>query len=1469
QVQEVLRRFDSDGDGRISIEEFLTFLGRKYTGTTASEAKLRKILGKAEEMGLSVAETFGAWDKDGSGEITVSELEAGLKALGVFDAIPEEQVRKLVARFDHDKDGHISLKEFMEFMGREYSETAIVEAKFRKILQRADQQGTSLEAAFGAFDKDKSGRIAITELEKGLRDLGLLEGIGPQQLAVMMKRFDRDGDGEVSLREFLAFAGRPYEKSDTGVERKLRRLVAKAEQMGTPLDEAFRHFDKDGDGVVTGAEFEEGLRGLGVFQEFPPEDMAEVLRRFDADGDGGVSLPEFMRFLGKNYHLDVGAKLHKILRKAEELGTPLAESFKQFDPAGTGSATSSTMHRGLKALKPFQKVSLAEVDAFLRSIGGSGAGAGAKGEPTVTLQGFLDFARAPLDPAAGQVRRRASAAAEVEKEKRAQRQREERRSAEAKANAGSATPEEMDKALARVSAAMRRMVGDWPAAGDLTAAGCFLPFLRGCNLSYKEGALLTGVPFRRFRSIPTLSSPFPPSSLPSRVQPKQVKDAILKVEKIKGRGTAAAAFHSFDWDDSGSLAHDELGRALCSLGLYHRNASQPGGMTATAAGDARAIIGRLAKKGAAEIELKELTVWYGGGGREKSGDGDDDAEGGGKAGGGWRGSRGDGDRPEESKDGGGGDETSKVEKALQNVLLRAEAKGVRLERAFDAFDRNGDGRLTENELLRGLEELGAFRDVRRRGVVALLRRLDHDGDGTVILAEFLRFVRHGGGGGEKIGGGGGRDGGEEPVPTAYEFSTDPETRDAEKKLRRAVAKQIRRGIDVEQLFKSHDPQNTGCVTRADFVQAIMELGLSLLDARHPASAAAAAAMAAAGEAQDPNVRRRQLAQLARTRGPVERRLLKMRMRSHHLFAGGPGGGPGGYGGGEEEDGWDAEEGAEALALIQWYREGQKKAMVRSVLASSLTTTVRLFYSFGQPLFFEHALRNPFSHEERFRIDVDDPELRVVTDAEEWAYLRRTVSPCVGSVGDTPVEAEFLDIDPKQGIQVTLMPNETVYIPFAFLSLEPVRGTPAGPGSAPGSPTKARAAGGSKRGKGEPAAALSVAERFTIVSFISASHGHIVSMLQVHVHRRPFGVDRTFRFYQPEGEILKRCIQLLPYPAPGLPPTGVRSRRRAAAAAAAAAASGRYRSAAFLTDAEADVLRAGVTGYRGLGGANIATNGDGGNGGGGKFVHCVDRGDGNVVVEWRQKVTGAGGMGGPPVDEVFIKYRVRAFPQQGDFYLLLYDDPFQARLHEVWHVVVQSRLRLDAHASVGQSAPVDIVVRGDRYARRVRCFSSAPADVSFDPPGPFQLVPGAYNRAELRYRPRATSENGAATRKIHVHMVDVDTKELVGAWLAAATAAPPVVTKTYEIDLAAGRQCHKRIAYVNPWPRARVFRLASSDDSLLRPRYESVEIGGGAAGYLRLWFQAPAAPGAAEAFLFVNDDAGQNEECLLIKMRVLP
>lgn len=111
---------------------------------------------------------------------------------------------------------------------------------------------------------------------------------------------------------------------------------------------------------------------------------------------------------------------------------------------------------------------------------------------------------------------------------------------------------------------------------------------------------------------------------------------------------------------------------------------------------------------------------------------------------------------------------------------------------------------------------------------------------------------------------------------------------------------------------------------------------------------------------------------------------------------------------------------------------------------------------------------------------------------------RTAAPCVGEIGDSPLESDFFDVDPGRGVHVTLMAHEVVFIPFTFLSLEPRRPAPPPPPSSPPSKrtdSKGRGDRTGERAVFERAGAVT-AERSVVVAFVSASHGHVVSIMQV-------------------------------------------------------------------------------------------------------------------------------------------------------------------------------------------------------------------------------------------------------------------------------------------------------------------------------------------------------------------------------------
>lgn len=72
-----------------------------------------------------------------------------------------------------------------------------------------------------------------------------------------------------------------------------------------------------------------------------------------------------------------------------------------------------------------------------------------------------------------------------------------------------------------------------------------------------------------------------------------------------------------------------------------------------------------------------------------------------------------------------------------------------------------------------------------------------------------------------------------------------------------------------------------------------------------------------------------------------------------------------------------------------------------------------------------------------------------------------------------------------------------------------------------------------------------------------------------------------------------------------------------------------------------------------------------------------------------------------------------------------------------------------------------------------------------------------------------------------------------AWLLTASSNPPVVTKTYDVDVPRGVASHKKIAYTNPWDKPRFYKVLSSDENVLKPRYERLEIPPQERAYVRV------------------------------------
>lgn len=70
----------------------------------------------------------------------------------------------------------------------------------------------------------------------------------------------------------------------------------------------------------------------------------------------------------------------------------------------------------------------------------------------------------------------------------------------------------------------------------------------------------------------------------------------------------------------------------------------------------------------------------------------------------------------------------------------------------------------------------------------------------------------------------------------------------------------------------------------------------------------------------------------------------------------------------------------------------------------------------------------------------------------------------------------------------------------------------------------------------------------------------------------------------------------------------------------------------------------------------------------------------------------------------------------------------------------------------------------------------------------------------------------------VNLVDVDSRELISAWLVHISAVAPAVMRQYDCDVLEGMDTLKKIVFKNPWNVARKFFLSSSDETIMRSRY---------------------------------------------------
>eukprot|EP01045_Picozoa_sp_COSAG04_P004628 COSAG04_NODE_204_length_20429_cov_6.166896_9_plen_1552_part_00 len=246
QIDAVVKHLDKDGDGAISIEEFLSVVW---------ERKLQQLRDKFQAAayttgGVNLDLLFRQYDHDNSGELEYEEFRQAVRKTAMMkqNDVTDAELREMFEHVDKDGGGSIGLAEFKELLF--VDTTATLQASknrheskagqvFNKILLEADRRFCNLLHLFHRFDTDDSGGLEPDELKAALLELEIV--LDEEELEEVMGEMDRDGDGYVTTKEFsdrMRLAKRDHREM-LRLQQKLERSALRREKLGhVPLPEA-------------------------------------------------------------------------------------------------------------------------------------------------------------------------------------------------------------------------------------------------------------------------------------------------------------------------------------------------------------------------------------------------------------------------------------------------------------------------------------------------------------------------------------------------------------------------------------------------------------------------------------------------------------------------------------------------------------------------------------------------------------------------------------------------------------------------------------------------------------------------------------------------------------------------------------------------------------------------------------------------------------------------------------------------------------------------------------------------------------------------------------------------------------------------------------------------------------------------------------------------------------------------------
>merc|ERR1711953_230801 len=219
---------------------------------------------------------------------------------------------------DMDKSGGIDYQEFISLLVPGASQTVQkLSSQFKSVAD--------IKAAFKRLDANGDGQICRDEMRNGMR-------LGDSDLDVVFALGDLDGDGEISLAEFI----RVMSPSTATALARFRNTFMTIEDVVS----AFRIIDSNNDGSLSKAELESGMNSFG--KKFTGKEIESVFALADVNSDGEINYGEFvsLMFPAASSALAKFRKANRTLKNAKD-------AFERFDVDGDGEICYDELVAGL------------------------------------------------------------------------------------------------------------------------------------------------------------------------------------------------------------------------------------------------------------------------------------------------------------------------------------------------------------------------------------------------------------------------------------------------------------------------------------------------------------------------------------------------------------------------------------------------------------------------------------------------------------------------------------------------------------------------------------------------------------------------------------------------------------------------------------------------------------------------------------------------------------------------------------------------------------------------------------------------------------------------------------------------------------------------------------------------------------------------------------------------------------------